>query len=50
MVVWATLGSSHFMVGMRLKAANNKHLAVSAGNFGRTYTRKPSSGQALRHY
>ena len=43
-------GSSHFMVGVRLKAANNKHLAVSVGNFRTTYIRKPFSGQALRRY
>jgi hypothetical protein len=41
-------GSSHFMVGVRLKAFSNKHLAVSVGNFRTTYIRKPFSAQALR--
>jgi hypothetical protein len=43
-------GSSHFMVGLRLKSANNKHLAVSVGSFRTTYIRKLSSVQALRRY
>jgi hypothetical protein len=29
--------SSHFMVGVCLKAANNKHLAVSVDNFRTAY-------------
>ena len=41
-------GSSHFMVGVRLKRFIDRHLAASVGNFRTTYIRKPSFVQALR--
>ena len=43
-------GSSHFMVGLRLKRFTDRHLAVSVGNFRTIYIRKPSFVQALRRY
>ena len=46
----AEFGSSQFMVGDRLRSATDRHKAVSAGNFGTTYIRKPSFAQALRRY
>ena len=43
-------GSSHFMVGVRLKSTRDRHLEASVGNFRTIYNRKPSFVQALRRY